>query len=468
MKDTKMDLFWAILATFLNAVMGIILLPIMLIKMKDIDMALWYILAAIQGFILLLDLGFGPTFARNVSYAFSGAKSLNSNSVEHDKVNGKNVELLYSLLKVSKKFYRIICLIAFLLLISIGLIYYSSVLYDHNIYLYSCYFVFSIALLINIYFSYMPTYMKGVGAINQQYKCYVISRLVYLIVGAVLLLLNVGLLGVCLALLFSGLSLRITCHFSLKKYSKTNGLLLSGVNNSEYDEKKIFKSLSGNVKKEFLITISNFITSQSLTFFCASYFGLEMEAKYGLSIQLLNLLANLSLTYFSMSQSKISAMHVDEDKSNIKTKYSKAYAFFVIGYLCGSVVIILCANPLLSLIKSNSQVLPTVPLILFSISIFIEKIIQLNCSYISTKNTLPYTWSFIITSVIMLCLYAIIPLIFPNLNIEIYAIIAIVLYLSYNFWRWQIYVNKDLKTNLIFFVGVCEWLKIFKKNNEEN
>lgn len=91
-KITKKDVVWGYLAQFFNIGANILLLPLILHLLPSEVLGIWYIFLAISGFALMLDFGFQPTFARNVTYLLSGATKLKAEGVddEHEKLDHPN------------------------------------------------------------------------------------------------------------------------------------------------------------------------------------------------------------------------------------------------------------------------------------------------------------------------------------------------------------------------------------------
>mgnify|MGYP003528499447 CR=1 FL=1 len=72
----KKDVIWSYVATIFMVGSGFFLLPFILHKMPSETVGIWNIFTAITSLVTLLDFGFRPTFARNVSYIFSGVTEL--------------------------------------------------------------------------------------------------------------------------------------------------------------------------------------------------------------------------------------------------------------------------------------------------------------------------------------------------------------------------------------------------------
>ena len=79
----KREIAWSYFGTAFMIGAGILLLPFILHKMPQETVGIWNIFQTITALVLMLDFGFRPTFARNISYVFSGVKSLQKNGVEH-------------------------------------------------------------------------------------------------------------------------------------------------------------------------------------------------------------------------------------------------------------------------------------------------------------------------------------------------------------------------------------------------
>jgi hypothetical protein len=93
----RKDVLWNYAATFLQIGVGVILLPFILRVFPQETVAIWTIFTTIIALAGLLDFGFNPSFARNVSYVVSGVKELKANG--YNIVESHNSEIDYSLFK---------------------------------------------------------------------------------------------------------------------------------------------------------------------------------------------------------------------------------------------------------------------------------------------------------------------------------------------------------------------------------
>ena len=82
MQITRVDVIWNYAATFLKIAASALLLPFILRMMPSEMVGIWIVFMAITAFASLLDFGFNPSFARNITYIFSGVKVLKINGFE--------------------------------------------------------------------------------------------------------------------------------------------------------------------------------------------------------------------------------------------------------------------------------------------------------------------------------------------------------------------------------------------------
>lgn len=100
MKINKSDIIWNYIATFLKVGAAGIILPFVLNKLDSETVGIWTVFMTITTLSGLLDLGFNPSFTRNVTYVFSGVKDIKVNGFESQNVTD-DTNIDYGLLKVS-------------------------------------------------------------------------------------------------------------------------------------------------------------------------------------------------------------------------------------------------------------------------------------------------------------------------------------------------------------------------------
>lgn len=87
------------IVTFGNVVF---VLPLLLVKFANIELAVWFLFSTIMSMAMLADSGFSATLIRVISYFYSGAEVIPKNigefkriKIESDTINSSKIENLF-------------------------------------------------------------------------------------------------------------------------------------------------------------------------------------------------------------------------------------------------------------------------------------------------------------------------------------------------------------------------------------
>ena len=72
----KKDFAWTLIATFFKIGAGVLLFPFVLRMLPTETVGVWTIFTTIAQLTSIFDFGFNTSFARNISYVFSGVREL--------------------------------------------------------------------------------------------------------------------------------------------------------------------------------------------------------------------------------------------------------------------------------------------------------------------------------------------------------------------------------------------------------
>lgn len=456
----KRDLIWSYLGTFFRLGVNIVLLPLVLKFLTDEELGLWYVFGSISALVVLLDFGFAPSLARNISYVWCGAKELKK--TDFIVVTDSETDYLYlkSVLSTCRYIYGLIAFIAFFLLLTLGSFYIVSI--SETSYLWS-WIVYSFGVFLNIFFSYYATFLRGVGAVAENNIAAVFSRIVQISISLPLLLMGFGLMGVSVAYLLSGIALRSYSRHAFYKYEglgkQLNGLIVKDQFSKSLN---MFKIIWHNASRDGLVTLSNYLSTHANTLISSAVIGLSATGSYGISVQILNIISSLSSVPFNTNHPKMQGKSVSGDKEGSMKLFSSSIVLYTITF-CFLILCLLVFRPVLVYLKPNFA-MDTTMLLVLSAHLFIYNLYHLCCSYISTFNRIPYAKSFVIASfasVILSFVYA------KYFNFGIWALIVspICVSLAYNAWKWPTYVVYELlQTNFIVFlksgyVGALQYIK---------
>ncbi len=465
----KGDLIWSYVGTFFRVSSNILLLPIIISYLTESEVGLWYVFASISQFVILFDFGFAPSFARNIAYIWCGAKSLNRESLVSTSDNETDWGEFSIILHSCKYVYLFISVVALIILFSVGSIYIVKV--SSITYIYA-WLVYSVAVFLNLLYCYYNSFLRGIGAIAESNKSAIFSKLVQLILCWLLLELDFGLLGVSMAYLLSGITSRFISKYLFDRYENIGQQLRNIVVDSLFTKcMERIKIIWHNSSKEGLVTLSNYLNSQANTLICSYMIGLTATGSYGVSLQIATLVATVSSIPFATYQSKMQEYAISNKIESNKKLFSFAIVSFVLGYIVlafGSLLSI----PLIHLVKPSFAIDIHMFLVIL-LQIFLWSYYGLFCSFISSYNKLPYTTTFIVSSLITVVLTIIL---IKCTQLGIWALVVSPIIVSiYNVWKWPSYVKnyylhmstlQMLRQGTLALEGVIKTYvsKVFNKN----
>ena len=230
----RKDVVWSYVGNFFRLAANILLLPFMLHFLSDDDLGMWYVFAGISQFVVLLDFGFAPALSRNISYIWCGAQELKKESIA-DSGGETDFFAFKKVLSTCRLIYLSIAIVAFILLSTLGTFYILSLDSTNNT-VFVSWVVYGIGVVLNLYYSYFTSFLRGVGAIAENNIAGVISKTVQILLSCILLYSGWGLLGASIGYLVSGIVLRVYSVRAFYKYQHIGQALKSVLNKVPFQE----------------------------------------------------------------------------------------------------------------------------------------------------------------------------------------------------------------------------------------
>ena len=443
---SKSDVIWNYLGVIMTLGSNLFLLPFVLQFLKSAELGLWYTFTAIGNIAILFDFGLKATMARNITYSWCGAEEL----VKYDakkipKGREPNYVLMDKLMKVTRIIYLIISVAALILLLSAGTVYikfvsteldFASVLVAYLVYL--------IGVFFNLYFGYMNSFLTGVGAIKENNIATVVSRALQLLVAFVMLYFGYGLISMAVSYCVFCAVFRVLSSFFFNRFESIGkNLKKYGAKLNQNDFVEIFKVVWHNAWRDGVVSFSTFLNSQATTLMCSAFLTLEATATYGLSTQIVNAVASVSVIYFSSFQSKMQELYIEREDEALKRRLSSTLLVYVLLFVAGSVAVCTVGIPLLQMIKSDTKIDLLLLIALFAY-MFFYKNHTLFASYLAGTNRVIYTPAYVISSISMVVV-SLLLLIFTDLGVWSLVIAPFAVESVFNNWHWPLLVMKELK-----------------------
>ena len=435
----KKDLFYGYIAYFFKYAGNILVLPFVVRNLLSSEYAIWNIFLAISTFVVLFDLGYGVVIQRYVMYAYSGAEEIGSNTVsQKTKSTEPNYKLLYQIMIASNKIYsRIskICSIA-LIILSPYIVYISSSKYS-SIQILIPWLVFSFSVVINMYILSDATIIKGLGLIGQLQKITLINSIFSTLVKMISLELGLGILGLSISFLVTSILLAMQ-YMKIISIEKNKNIILYNSMKKTFDcdfveSYKVIKEKSKGIGG---VLISNFVQNQLFTILAPIFISLEIMGRYGLSWQVISIVASLSSITFTTYTMRMGNYLVSNKTKELKETFSITVSIFLVLYFTGSLITLSFGKNVLSFFGSNTELLPRFQLILVVIFGFIIQINQKATNIISLSNNQNYVKSLMVSSGLIAVINMV--LLLFGFGITEVLISGILIHSSYNLWKWTL------------------------------
>lgn len=444
MKISRSDVIWNYSATFLKVAASIILLPLILRTMPAETVGIWSIFMTISAFAGLLDLGFNPTFARNVTYVFSGVRSLKVSGIEKVETKNKIIDygLLGGLISAMRWFYLRGALVLFLLLSSLGTYYIHTLLKNYTgdrQEVYIAWAIFCVINTYNLYTLYYDSLLQGKGLIKRSKQIIILGHLIYLFTASLLILGGFGLIAISSAQAASVLIIRWLSHRSF-----FNDEIKAHIHTAiPHSQREVLNAIYPNALKVGLTSIAGFLVTRSSLVIGSFFLPLNEIASYGITIQLISVISILAGIYTSTYQPKIAQLMVDEDKNGIRDLYLRGQIILVITFIFSGLFLVLFGNMAMEIINSKTQFIPT-GLVIFALILSFEQTnLMIAGGILLAKNEVPFLKAAIISGILNVFILLIAFLIFdPDLLLML--LIPFLIDLSYQAWKWPLEVIREL------------------------
>lgn len=440
----KKDVMWGYASTFFNVGAGLILLPFILHKMSAETVGVWNIFQTITFLVFLLDFGFRPSFARNLSYIFSGVRSLQTIGVS-EQVNGGEID--YSLLKgtvrAMKTFYRWIALGVLILLLTAGTAYFYYILRKYTGDRQDAMIAWVILVAVNcynIYTLYYDSLLTGKGYIKRNQQIIIAGQATYLIAAIVLIYAGFGLTAIVSAQFLSYIIKRTLS----RKVFFTKEMREALENAGEQDYKQILRVIAPNSFRVGLTSLGGFVVNKSALFIGTAYLPLAQIAAFGVTMQVIDVLARCGSVMYQSYIPRLAQCRAERDITSLRHYYRLSVIALVGIYIVGGVAFVFLGDWALTIIRSDTTFLPTAMLCAVLIFSLLEQNHVLAATFIMSDNKIPFMWPSLISGAATIVLLM---LMLDTLGLGMWGMILApgIAQLAYQNWRWPSVVIQELR-----------------------
>jgi O-antigen/teichoic acid export membrane protein len=352
---------WSFASAGLRVGAALLVLPLMVTRVSTEELGVWYLMMTLANCLFLLDCGFGPSLHRAVAYAWAGAKELVHFGVsESGDVHGRpNTALTVDIVSAMRRFYLGLALFLAVLLVIIFIFvlpHWATGVEDYGT-IQGVFVVFGVAVFLNAMGSLWPGCLIGLNRVREANQLYVGAKLLNYVISALGLITGYGLWSLVVGYLFEGILLRVGGRWLFVRFS--------GLSHFGWGTLKIWKVLWPVAWRTGAVNGGAFLILQANLFIVGGRISLAEAASYGLTFQVVMMLAAVSQAWFQVKIPLIARWRVagllDEIRSLVITRIRLVMATYIVG---GALLLGL-APMLLEMIGSKTHLLPAGQLAFF-------------------------------------------------------------------------------------------------------
>jgi O-antigen/teichoic acid export membrane protein len=439
----KREIAWSYVGTAFMIGAGVILLPFILHKMPQETVGIWNIFQTITALVLLLDFGFRPTFARNISYIFSGVKSLQRNGVAHTTSEAAvDYSLLKGTLLAMKRFYRWMALAVFTLLATAGTAYFYYILQKYSGDRQDALIAWILLIAINcynLYTFYYEALLTGKGYVKRAQQINMLGQAVYLALAIGLIYAGFGLTAIVASQLISTVIRRILTY----RVFFTPELKANIKSVEPQEPKEILSAISPNAIKIGLTQLGGFMVNKSAILIGSAFLTLEQVACYGITIQVMDILARCATVFYQSYLPKLAQCRAENDLNGLRRYYLLCTGSLLAVYVIGGIAWIGLGEWALDLIESQTHFVPTAMLMVMLLISTLEHNHAVSAGFIMADNKIPFFIPSLVSgaaTVLLLWIFL------SPLQMGIWGLILApgIAQLAYQNWKWPSVVIKEL------------------------
>ncbi len=447
MQIGRKDVLWNYGATFLKLASSALLLPVILNKMPPEMVGIWTVFITLSFLSSLLDFGFNGSFTRNVTFVFSGVKNLRVEGHEEAATSGDiDYGLLKTLIGSMRWFYRWLALVVAVLLLTLGTWYLHTVLSTYQGNTTEVYIAWVMLVLVNsysLYSFYYDALLQGIGYVMRSKQISIAGNALYLLVAYLLILLGYGLIAIVTAQLLSVVLIRWLSYRSFFKPALKQQLSAA----VGRDPVSLIRTLFPNAFKIGLTSFGGFLITRSSVVIGGLYLSLEELASYGITLQLIGVVASMATIYTMTYQSRIVNLRVEGRIDEIRRIYIRGQYLMFLTFAAGALAIVLAGPWALQLIGSETILLPGVLTLLAVVVVWLETNHGTAGYVLLTKNEVPFFRASLVSGAAIVA-GLILSFRFAGGSVSNLVLVPLVVDVAYQSWKWPLEVHRDLHIKL--------------------
>lgn len=438
---------WSWVFNGVRLVFGLILLPLLVVKLSDPDFGMYQIFANTLQMLPLVDATLSFNVGRQVTFAMGGATRLLPLGTDPSAASGQpNYPLVWRLVRATGVIYGAMSLIVALFLAVLGGYLVSrQVVHTSSASLtWLAWWLTVVSAAVEIHSLRWVGFLRNMNVVTLSAQLGTAAYMVRVLLASAGLLLGGGLLSVPIASLITSLLLG-----AVARRECLRRLPGRPPETTPREVRELLAIIWPNSWRTALKVGSEFATSVWLLYLGTEYVargsGLTVAAQYQFSIQLLTIVQQLAMVWTQVKWPIAGQLRAQKRLADLRQLlWSRAW-LQNLSCAVGVLGVVLLAQPLLHLVGTRKEVLPPLWLALLGLNQFLYLRYAFWVFLIATDNRIPSLWPAVITNAAAALIAT--GLVFgTDLGLGALVLGPLLAGLAFNYWYWNLAGARDLGT----------------------
>ncbi|MCO5045436.1 MAG: hypothetical protein M9935_09220 [Kiritimatiellae bacterium] len=449
-------LLWSWLNTALRVGAAVIILPLAVRLIPRDELGLWYVFTALGAFSALLELGFAYTVSINTAYLWAGASAPRAMGLptRAEDATSSPAHRLAPLVHTFVQFYRFVGLAIFFLLATAGSywVWRQTSELEWAASLRIAWFVYALGFAVNFSGSIWSALLNGLDRVRETQQSQMTAALLGLSLSLIGLLLGWRAWALVLGQATTGF---LTWTLVRRRFLRAIPELKATNPRTDWS---LIRTLWPLAWRNGMGALAAFMVAQANTLLCSAFLDLRATASYGLSVQLIGTLSQVSGLWVGVKIPYIAQLRVAEGNRSVAPLFARRVTCFLITFAAGSIVLLVFGETALHLVRSQTPLLSTNLLILLLIVTLLGAHQGQYTALVATENRNPFVPFFFGAGIASVLLSA---LLTPRWNILGLIIAPGIAQACINNWWtvWRGIRGMDITVREFFHIWMNQWTR---------
>jgi O-antigen/teichoic acid export membrane protein len=412
---------------------------------------MYFVFVSLNALGPLLDFGLLTAISRAVGFALGGAEKVPAHGILEPSKGAQppNYGLIWQLLSTTRVIYRLLAVAVMVVLGLFGT--YMVGLRVHETTSETLTWIsWGAALLgtgLELYFSWWTIFLRSLDRVLESTRILVFAYTLKL--GCTLLFLALGakLLSLPLASLICSLVMGVLSRRKVLVFVP-RPLRIRVDRQTKWDLIKTLWPSNWRVGVQFF---SAYFTTNANNLLCLKFFGLQVNAEYGLSIQLMNLIGSMATAWTAIKWPRFTQLRMQGEVAPLRKMFWPVLWLQTLSFILVAAIGIFLFPIAMRMLGAHKSILPQPWISLMAVYFFFENQLSTWCSLIFSGNRHHFLWAIVISNLSSL-LIAFILIQTTGLGVAGLVIASLISGCLLNYWYWPKEGARSLETTWTNFM----------------